>query len=274
MTPRIAHITEDGIEKKRCCSCKEFKALDNYNACAKTWDNLRPTCKGCLSNERAANKEKMTEYNKQYWEKTKKEQLKRNKEWRENNKEHVKQKMKEWLEANKEHKKQKDKEYREANWENKKKTNNIWRKKDYQDLKTNPARVTEYQNYRVKSNVGRRIREMLKQNKSQRTMEYVGCSLEDLKKHLESKFEEGMTWENYGKYVFGNDQSGWHIDHIIPCNAFNFEDESERAACFFYANLQPLWGKENIIKHATFEESEKQQYINLYKSLNTNSSLS
>lgn len=273
MTPRIAHITEDGIEKKRCCNCKTFKSLDNYNACARTWDNLRPECKDCLGEKRAANKDKMTEYNKQYWEKTKDEQLKKHKEWVQQNKEHVKQKMKDWLEKNKEYKKQKDKEYREANWEKKKEYNREWHRKNYNDLKTNPARADEFRLLNIKKNCARRIREMLKQNKSQRTLEYVGCSLEDLKKHLESKFEEGMSWDNYGKYIFGNDHSGWHIDHIIPCNAFNLEDKFQQAACFHYMNLQPLWGKDNIIKCDTFDESAKEQYLNLYKSMAEDSSM-
>src|ERR1035437_6422046 len=35
----------------------------------------------------------------------------------------------------------------------------------------------------------------------------LGCSIEELKKHLCSKWQQNMTWDNYGE---------WHIDHIIP----------------------------------------------------------
>ena len=265
MTPRIEHIKEDDVEKKRCCNCQNYRSLDNYNPCKTSWDNLRPECKVCLTEKRKQNKDKITEYNKQYWQETKEEQKEKCKKWREENKEHVKEKMKEWLEKNKEYKKQKDKEYREANWERRKEVNREWRKKNYQDLKINPERKDELNKTKIKSNIGRRIREMLKQSKSNRTIDYVGCSLEDLKIHLEGQFEEGMTWENYGKYTVGNDKSGWHIDHIIPCALFDFNNPFETSACFHYLNLQPLWGKDNIQKSNNCEEQAKIEYIENYK---------
>jgi len=75
--------------------------------------------------------------------------------------------------------------------------------------------------------------------KSAHTMELIGCSIDFLKKHLESQFVVGMSWENYGK---------WHIDHIRPCAGFNFSIPEEQRKCFHYSNLQPLWALENSIK--------------------------
>jgi hypothetical protein len=98
-------------------------------------------------------------------------------------------------------------------------------------------------------------------------MDYVGCTLEELKAHLEEQFQEGMTWDNYGSYTFGDDNSGWHIDHIIPCAAFNFQDTTEQNACFYYLNLQPLWGGDNIKKSDTFDIKEKEQYMEMYINL-------
>jgi hypothetical protein len=265
MVPRIEHKIEDGIEKKRCCNCETYRSLDNYNNCKTSWDKLRPECKICLSEKRKINKDKMTEYNKKYWQETKEEQKIKSKEWRENNKEKVKENMTKWLEENKEYKKQKDKEYRELNWEKKKEYTRKWNIENYKDMKTNPKRADEFKLYKIKNNCARRIREMLQQNKSKRTIDYTGCSLEYLKVHLESKFQEGMTWDNYGKYKFGKDDSGWHIDHIIPCAAFNFEDEIEVKACFHYLNLQPLWGKDNIIKSDTFDSKIKEEYLLSFK---------
>ena len=50
-----------------------------------------------------------------------------------------------------------------------------------------------------------------------------------------------MTWENYGK---------WHVDHIKPISVHNIVEigDEEFMKCWSLENLQPMWGKENIIK--------------------------
>ncbi len=65
----------------------------------------------------------------------------------------------------------------------------------------------------------------------------IGCSILDLKIHLESKFSQGMTWENQGK---------WHIDHIYPLSKAQTPEEMLKLA--HYTNLQPLWAIDNIRK--------------------------
>ena len=83
-----------------------------------------------------------------------------------------------------------------------------------------------------------------KTEKSKSTLELTGCNLSFLKGYLESKFEEGMTWENHGK---------WHVDHIKPCCSFDFSKEEEQKKCFHYTNLQPLWAEENLVKSGKVE---------------------
>jgi len=80
--------------------------------------------------------------------------------------------------------------------------------------------------------------------KAGKTKELLGCSIEEFRAHLESKFHEGMSWDNYGQF-------GWHIDHIRPCSSFDLSDAAQQRACFHYTNLQPLWWLENIKKGAT-----------------------
>ena len=58
-------------------------------------------------------------------------------------------------------------------------------------------------------------------------------TIDELIKHLEDKFTDGMTWENYGK---------WHIDHIIPDCSFEYTSiqDEEFQKCWSLKNLQPL----------------------------------
>lgn len=92
-------------------------------------------------------------------------------------------------------------------------------------------------NKRIRAAMRTRFKDVLEQ-KTEKTVELIGCSVPFLKSYLESKFKEGMNWENYGA-------NGWHIDHIIPVSFFDLKNKEERMKCFNYKNLQPLWAKEN-----------------------------
>jgi len=70
----------------------------------------------------------------------------------------------------------------------------------------------------------------------------LGYTMDDLVKHIEKQFVDGMGWHNYQK---------WHIDHIIPIKSFNMisiEDQSF-AACYSLHNLRPIWAEDNMIKY-------------------------
>lgn len=99
--------------------------------------------------------------------------------------------------------------------------------------------------YKIKSNLANRIWQFFKKGRT-KTMDFVGCSTEELKVYLESKFTEGMSWSNYGK-------GGWHIDHIKPCSKFDLSDPEQQKQCFHYTNLQPLWAIDNIKKSNKWE---------------------
>lgn len=61
--------------------------------------------------------------------------------------------------------------------------------------------------------------------------------------HLERQFKDGMTWDNHGR-------DGWHIDHIVPCAAFDLTKPEEIERCFALSNLQPMWASDNMSKGA------------------------
>jgi hypothetical protein len=94
--------------------------------------------------------------------------------------------------------------------------------------------------FRLMWNLRSRLIHAIKNNsKAQKTIDLIGCSIDELKAYLSNMFVDGMSWENYGQ---------WHIDHIKPCASFDLTKEEEQKICFHYTNLQPLWAKDNILK--------------------------
>ena len=104
-------------------------------------------------------------------------------------------------------------------------------------MKTDPI-------FRIKQTLRKRVLNALKTvgiKKAHKTVELIGCSVEMCKEHIEKQFQEGMGWHNHGPL-------GWHIDHIIPCSAFDLTDPEQQKKCFHYTNLQPLWYHDNLSK--------------------------
>ena len=115
--------------------------------------------------------------------------------------------------------------------------------------KNNRHKAAEYENKalqnperKIASNLRRRMRSVIFNNKFSSFVALTGCSTKLLVAHLESQFKPGMSWANYGVH-------GWHIDHIKPISKFNIFEESEQQKAFHFSNLQPLWAEENIRKH-------------------------
>lgn len=71
----------------------------------------------------------------------------------------------------------------------------------------------------------------------------MGCEPKDVMTHLESKFQPGMAWSNYGF-------RGWHVDHIIPLAAFDLNNIEAQQEAFSLNNIQPLWMQDNLRKHS------------------------
>ena len=138
----------------------------------------------------------------------------------------------------------KRKEYRELN---KDKINENYRN----FIEKNPKYNTKYSNNRYKNDIMfkliRNYRNLvsisfMSSKKSLKSKEILGCSFEEFKIYLESKFENWMTWENRGLYN-GEFNHGWDIDHIIPISLAKNEDDLIRLNHF--TNLQPLCSKVN-----------------------------
>ena len=103
-------------------------------------------------------------------------------------------------------------------------------------------RMTSDTHYMLRQRISDRIRKALKDQRSEKStscLKYIGCSIPELRSHLEKQFKQGMSWKNYPK---------WHIDHIKPCAVFDLTCEEQQKECFNYTNLQPLWADENLAK--------------------------
>ena len=226
MTNRLSH-------SKKCITCKLIKNLGDFN-------KNRNQCKLCKNL-----------YNKQYFETHREEMLQYKKEWSIINHEYKINKQREYFAKNKEEVYKKQKEYHEKNREH---VRELARKRYAKDPDRTKAVNKKWRDnnpdyfrnkmkndviHRIKHNIRSRIRTILKQNtKTGSAIRDLGCTLEELKQHLEKQFKPGMTWENYGR-------KGWEIDHIVPLSRFNLTNREEFLKAVNYMNLQPLWRSEN-----------------------------
>jgi len=94
--------------------------------------------------------------------------------------------------------------------------------------------------YALRSNLHSHIRRIENGVKSERTLTYVGCSLNFLMSWFEFQFDKNMSWSNHGTY--------WHIDHIKPCASFDLTDNDMLHECYNWSNLRPVYFLENLSK--------------------------
>jgi hypothetical protein len=234
------------METKICSKCNEEKNTSEFYINPAN-DKLRAACKVCFTNickmYKEKNKEKVKKYHKQY-RITNQEIIKeKGRIYREKNEEQIKIRQKEtskkYYQKNREVVIERSRNFR---------LNNPNYSKDYRERNPNypnqyrKKRINEDTLFRLSYSVRSRLHIFFTKNnitKKNKTFDFVGCSPEFLKEHLEKQFKDGMNWDNYGK-------NGWHIDHIIPLSSAKNEEEMYKL-CHF-TNLQPLWAKENLSK--------------------------
>lgn len=177
-----------------------------------------------------------------------------NAKWRLEHLEEIREYKSRWQEKNPEYYKFYQMKRREKNSEYYKSYQAKWREKNPEYhakwLKENAEKRRMYITRRYNSDMNYKMRTVLRSRiclalknkavKAAKTIELIGCTIDYLRKYLESQFDEHMTWGNYGSY--------WHIDHIKPCASFDLTQEAEQRACFHWTNLQPLEAKMNMSK--------------------------
>lgn len=205
------------IYTKTCVKCKITKSIADFSKCKSAKDGLQTSCKGCCKQYREANKDKANEYSRQYHQA---------------NRDQINENKKQYYLDNIEEKREYNKKYRQSS---KDKLN------EYQRVRraTDPL-------FALSGRLRTRIGTPLRKNgytKNSTTAQILGCSFEEFKKHIESLFTDGMSWEN---------RDEWHLDHIKPVSLGSTEQEI--IALNHYKNFQPLWALDNIRKSNNYSK--------------------
>jgi hypothetical protein len=145
-----------------------------------------------------------------------------------------------------------------------------WKDMDRIQLEERKKRIKEQRsidtNYGLSDKLRSKVRRALNRKSSKTQDSYnelIGCSINELRRHLESNFLEGMSWANCGT-------GGWHIDHVLPYAVYDLKDPDEQKKCFHYSNLQPMWAIINFDKNASFQTNfdsinSLNEFINTHK---------
>lgn len=227
---------------KICSKCHKRKKIENFRNKNANKDGKRSDCKNCQN----AYQKKYTSNNKKYIQKQQKQYREQNKiKLNTNNRKYYLDNKDKFQKYRKKHKKEIAlymKKYREKNRINIINNTKKWKLLNKEKLrKIRQHKYTNDISYRLTLILRSRLRHALKGKLKQKsTLDLVGCSIEELKFHLQQQFKKGMSWNNYGE---------WHIDHIKPCASFDLTKTSHQKLCFNYRNLQPLWATDNLKKH-------------------------
>jgi hypothetical protein len=233
------------MENKVCIKCGEDKPISEYYIRNKKTMNYYTRCKNCLSGQKKIyyekNKESVKNRVKNYRELNKVNVKEREKEYRNKNKEKIKLYKKNYKLLNKEILKEKNKEYRNRNKtliKNYKENNKeILRKKNNEYVRNKRMSNPKFKlTNTIRTSILKKIKGFGYTKKS-KTYDILGCSYEDFKTHIESKFQEWMTWDNHGLYN-GEEKYGWDLDHIIPVSSSISEEDVIRLN--HHTNFQPL----------------------------------
>lgn len=245
--PRPEHTFLLGIEGKECPRCKRWRALHTFGKYVTTWDGYSYACRECINSytrgwisNSPEQQERQQAKHRKYYAENKDDILQYGHERYVNNRESILQSQKtEDARAKGRARKRREVQRNPEKFRQRSKRGLVLYADSYRAYRQRPE-------YKVHHNVSRAIRSALGKAKNGRRWEVlVGYTLSDLRCHLEARFSEGMTWDNYGE---------WEIDHIRPRSSFSFvsaEDEDFKK-CWALDNLQPLWRSDNRRKWAHY----------------------
>ena len=201
-------------DTKKCSICKVYKPFDNYQKCTSCSNGITAHCKECDTIKSKKYRDSISEVEKK---RRKREDYEKNKQ--------------SYIE-------------RARNWTN----NNRERHNETIKIRTK-VRMIEEPLYKLKSNISSLIRITFTKNlggvypKKSKTLDILGCTLEEFKYHIESQFLNWMNWDNQGNCETNEYNCTWHFDHIIPISVACTEEEVYMLN--HWSNFQPLCSKVN-----------------------------
>lgn len=234
-------IDKDSDELKRCSRCKEHKPRNEFYKNSTTKDGFGYYCKPCeaarvgiKSIDRNLKHAVLREQGKKRCRRC--EAVKDFGEFYKNPQQLDGRELycKECLRGDK-RRKDNAKEYYQKNKKTLQQKHNAYRMKRYY---SDPA-------YRLGMIVSKRIRRSLKDRRGSKNDKYfsaLGYTPEDLVRHIESQWEEGWNWDNYGEV--------WVVDHIYPHSKLPYDSltHPNYKKAWALSNLRPLCIKENMSK--------------------------
>lgn len=260
-------MMDSEIQLKKCNRCKVNLQLSHFSQ--KRNGEYCKQCKQCNERRKEYRNNLPPEKKKEYYDNRDKDKSRAtNRKYYESNKDEINAKRRETgkerydkikdKERERQAKRQQDPEYRQKQKERAherylEKTEEIKEKVNAYRL-NHPEEVKKRQrewkakkyaedpNFKLLCCVRSRICEILREKKSKKAKEYLGCDGNELREHIEKQFKEGMNWDNYGE---------WHVDHIIPIK-YNNPSMEEIIERLHFTNTQPLWSSDNVKKSNKF----------------------
>ena len=243
------------VKSKQCSQCGEVKLLEHFHKKSASKDGYRSQCKSCRKRQYSspqnlergrkyykANFSRISELSKQRYE-LNKDGLNAARRARRSSDPVHREKVLTHSRDSKARRKQdgrlqaESKKYYEKNSDRIKENNAAYAS----------ARIQRDPEYKMRSRLRTRgyqvIRGALAGVTFMTSGEFVralGIPVDAFLHHLESLFDEHMTWDNWGSY--------WHLDHIYPLSEAKLKDRIEFLAVNNWRNLQPLEAKANIAK--------------------------
>lgn len=233
---------------KRCSKCKEYKPVKLFGKRTSSKDGKRSQCKVCEMAYAEMNREKKRARGRERYKNNREFLNEQCKDYQRKNKAKVRKYQASWTDKNREHVNKR----RRMRAKKRRKTDVPWA--IGKDLSSHLAHI------------------MNGSQKHVAHLKMLKCSRVKLMGYMQRNFSEFMTFQNRGRWKVkydlpphpsdGTRQCGkWHVDHVVPKDAFDLSRPIEQHICEWYRNLKPVWATTNMQKSKKYDPKAKQALI-------------